>query len=202
MFRETCGVIAVVLLLGAAAVAQQPAPAAPKPTPAPAAPKPTPPPAAAPTMVDTGMLPGGIDPRGQPVNVKLDLTITDQLGPGEPAKKTMSLIVADRAGGSIRSSGNNVRAVLNVDATPQIMPNGNIRVQLGLEYNPRQSMTVQTAKGPSGETVQLPPEPGGSSLNQRVAIVLEPGKPLVLSQAADPISDRRITVEIRATVLK
>lgn len=202
MFRQISVVAAVALVLGVAAGAQQPAPGAPKPAPAPATPKPTPPPAAAPTAIDMGMPSGGIDPRGQPVNVKLDLTITDQLGAGEPAKKTMSLIVADRAGGSIRSSGNSVRAVLNVDATPQIMPNGNIRVQLGLEYNPRQSMSVQSAKMASGETVQLPPEPGGSSLNQRVAIVLEPGKPLVLSQAADPISDRRISVEIRATVLK
>jgi hypothetical protein len=47
-----------------------------------------------------------------------------------------------------------------------------------------------------------PPEPGGSSLNQRVGIILEGGKPLVISQAADPISDRKITVEIRATILK
>jgi hypothetical protein len=116
----------------------------------------------------------------------------------------MSMIVADRSGGSIRSSGNSVRAMLNVDATPQILPNGNVKVQLGLEYNPRQpGGSSPIVKGPSGESaVQLPEEPGGSSLNQRVAIILEPGKPLVLSQAADPISDRKITVEIRAQILK
>ncbi len=49
---------------------------------------------------------------GQPVNVKFDFTITDQLGTGEPAKRTLTLIVADRAVGSLRSSGNYIRAVL------------------------------------------------------------------------------------------
>jgi hypothetical protein len=139
---------------------------------------------------------------GQPINIKLDLTITDQLGPGEPAKKTVSMIVADRYQGAIRSAGNSVRAVLNVDATPQILPSGSVRVMLGIEYNPRQATVQQQVKGPGGELIPFPPEPGGSSLNQRVAIILEPGKPLVLSQAADPISDRKITVEIRATILK
>jgi hypothetical protein len=32
--------------------------------------------------------------------------------------------------------------------------------------------------------------------------VLTSGKPLVLSQAADPLSDRKITVEVRADILK
>ena len=125
-------------------------------------------------------------PPGQPVNVKLDLTISDQAGPGEPSKKTVSMIVADRAAGSIRSIANNVRATLNVDATPQILPNGTIKVLLGLEYN------AHRGDGP----------PTGSSLNQRVSVVLMPGKPMVLSQAADPLSDRRISVEIRGEILK
>lgn len=162
----------------------------------------TPPPAEkAPGQV---VAPNEAPSRGQPVNIKLDLTITDQLGPGEPAKKTVSMIVADRYQGAIRSAGNSVRAVLNVDATPHILPSGSIRIMLGIEYNPRQVTPSQhvVAKGPGGELIPFPPEPGGSSLNQRVAIILEPGKPLLLSQAADPISDRKITVEIRATILK
>lgn len=142
-------------------------------------------------------------PVGQPVNVKLDLTITDQLASGAPAKKTVSMIVADRSSGSIRSIANTVRATLNVDATPQILQNGNIRLQLGLEYNPRQPTTPpEKVKGPSGEMLELPRDEGGSSLNQRVAIVLEPNKPLMLSQAADPLSDRKITVEVRVSILK
>jgi hypothetical protein len=142
-------------------------------------------------------------PGGQPVNVKLDLTITDQLASGAPAKKTVSMIVADRFSGSIRSIANEVRATLNVDATPQILQNGNIRLQLALEYNPRQaSLYAEKVKGPGGEMLDIARDPGGSSLNQRVVIVLEPNQPLMLSQAADPLSDRKITVEVRVSILK
>jgi hypothetical protein len=197
MRRTFFGVLSTVLVLTGAAAAQQAAqPRTTQPVQPQQAQKPTPPTEQATTVAPR-------EPPGQPVNVKLDLTITDQLGPGEPAKKTISVIVADRAAGNIRSSGNNVRAVLNVDATPQILSNGNIRVLLGLEYNPRQAGgSGPVAKGPKGETIPVEEIPGGSSLNQRVTVVLEPGKPLVLSQAADPISDRKITVEVRATILK
>lgn len=187
MSRHVPGLLVLVFLIAAPAAAQQPAPVAANPQP--------------PVVMGEGAQPAA-PPRTQ-VNVRLDLTITDQMGPGEPARKTVSMLVADGAGGSIRSSGNNVRAALNVDATPQILPNGNIRVQLALEYNPRQGGgTQQSIKTADGDTFQLPPDQGGSSLNQRVAIVLQPGKPLVLSQAADPVSDRKITVEIRAEVMK
>lgn len=188
MLKRFVGTLIVTSIFAAAAPAQTPQP--PKPT-APTPSKPTPSPTEASNIIRPP------EPPGQAVNIKLDLTITDQTGPREPARRTITLIVADRAAGSIRSSGNNVRAVLNVDATPQILPTGNIKVQLGLEYNPRQVPEKGPADPITGEAV-----PGGSSLNQRVSIVLVPGKPLMLSQAADPITDRKITVEVRAEILK
>ena len=185
MLKRFVGTLIVTSIFAALAHAQAPQPQ--KPT-APTPSKPTPPPTGASNVVRPP------EPPGQAVNIKLDLTITDQTGPREPARKTITLLVADRAAGSIRTSGNNVRAVLNVDATPQILPTGNIKVLLGLEYNPRQAAEKEPL---TGEAVS-----GGSSLNQRVSIVLVPGKPLMLSQAADPISDRKITVEVRAEILK
>lgn len=64
------------------------------------------PPGATPPQGTQPRLPG--DPRpatesGQPVNVKVDVTISDQTGTTPGFKKTMSLIVADRQSGSIRS---------------------------------------------------------------------------------------------------
>lgn len=124
---------------------------------------------------------------GQPVNLKLELTIVDQTGATGPLKKTVTLVIADRGMGSIRSIGAQ-RSQLNVDARPQILPSGAIRLNLGLEYNPRALGSDAPAEW--------------SSLNEQLAVLLEPGKPLVVSQAADPASDRQISVEIRATVLK
>lgn len=131
------------------------------------------------------------EPLGQPTNIKLDLTITDQTGPGEPLKKVVTMVVADRGNGSIRSTGSvrtQGRVQINVDAYPTILQNGVIRLRLGLEYNPR---TV----GSDGPTEW-------SSLNEQISVILELGKPLVVSQAADPASDRKIMVEVRASLLK
>ena len=80
--------------------------------------------------------------------------------------------------------------------------NAQERLNLRFSTQMRRGEPRSQAKGAGGELIPLPPEPGGSSLNQRVVIILEPGKPLLLSQAADPMSDRKITVEIRATILK
>ena len=132
------------------------------------------------------------DPRpGQPVNIRLDLTITDQTGPGEPLKKVVTMVVADHNTGSIRSTGSvrtQGRVQINVDARPQVMPSGAIRLTLGLEYNPR--------------TLGNDAPTEWSSLNEQIGVLLQAGKPLVISQAADPASDRKISVEVLATILK
>jgi hypothetical protein len=180
MSIKRVGTVIVALLMGTAVHAQRPGTTAAQEKPAAAQEKPPSAQAKPPSEV-----------AGQPVNVKIDVTIVDQLGGREPARKTVTLIAADGAPGSIRSSGNNVRAYLNVDATPRILSNGNIRVALGLDYNPRQTEKGEPDLGP-----------GGSTLTQRVAIVLVPGKSMVLSQAADPISERKITVEVKAEILK
>ena len=41
-----------------------------------------------------------------------------------------------------------------------------------------------------------------ASLNEMLSLILESGKPTIVSQAADPTSDRKITVEVTATILK
>jgi hypothetical protein len=180
MKRTFWGALTVACLLTTAAAAQQaqqrttqPAQQQQKPTPAPTEP--------AATIVPR-------EPPGQPINIRFELTISDQISTTEAAKRTFSVVVADRAAGSVRGANGPWR--LNVDVTPQMLNNGNVRAMIGLEYMPRQL----DAKGE--------PLNSGTLLNERITAVLEPGKPLVISQAADPQSDRKISVEVRATILK
>ncbi len=214
MLKKTLGVMAVSGLLTASLVAQQPRPAE-KPTPrSEAAERQAMQPSIG-TEATPFPAPGGVG-GGQAVNVRLELTITDQTGPGEPTRKVITMIVADRQNGFIRSKAT-VRApvvstppgvvgmgmaqyrdlTINVDARPVLLKpaaeGGNIRVDLGLEYQP----TI-----PSGSGAAPADEPGMSNLNERISVIIEPGKPLTISQAADPASDRRISVELKATILK
>jgi hypothetical protein len=175
LMRRAAVTIAALTLAWTVGAAQQPQ------TPAPARPATPEQTASAPTA-------------GQPVNVKVELTITDQSGPSDAARRTVTLIVADRQNGSIRSTGsvrNQGPVGINVDARPFVLSGGNLRLELALEYNPR-----ITGAADSGGTA--------SSLNERITVMLEGGKPLLISQAADAasVSDRRISVEVKATVLK
>src|SRR4051812_24939060 len=45
-------------------------------------------------------------PEARRRNVSIELTISDQTGASEPLKKVVTMIVADRQMGSVRSSGN------------------------------------------------------------------------------------------------
>jgi hypothetical protein len=172
MLRRFAGVALILALAAVAATAQtQPPPPKPQEQPNPRPPLP--------------------DPAGQPTNIRLELSISDQAGPGESVKKTVTMLIADRGNGSIRSGGSirgQGRVQINVDASPIILSNGAIRLRLALEYNPRSAQSDTATEAPS--------------LHEQMMVILDAGKPLVLSQSADPGSDRRITVEVRATVLK
>jgi hypothetical protein len=140
----------------------------------------------------------------QPVNIRLELTILDQTGPGEPSRKVVTMHVADRFSASIRTSGwvltkEGRRDVsINVDAKPTVLRNkeGAVQVELGLSYQP----TGLAATG----NVATAAEAGSAQtgLNERIVTILENGKPLLVSQASDPSLDRRISVEVKATILK
>jgi len=141
-----------------------------------------------------------------PVNIKFEVVITDQTGSSPGAKKVVSMIVGDRQSTSIRSTASvpvksqgmagmppSYRNVtINVDARPSIIlkePN-KILVSFGLEYNPK------------GRSEAEEMEPGMAAITERLGLIFESGKPVIVSQAADPTSDRRITVEVTATILK
>jgi hypothetical protein len=170
--------------------AQRP-PRVPEPPPAPGAPAPPPAPR----------------PRGLSTNVQVELTITDRMGPGDPEKKTVSLITSDASWGRIRAGANTrnpqtgpVATVLNVDARPVIEQDAKgaatnrLRLELTIEYQP---IRTRAAAPAAGEDVVAP-----THLNQSLSVLLTSGVPVVVSQAADPITDRQVVVEVKATVLK
>ena len=55
-------------------------------------------------------------------------------------------------------------------------------------------------------TPDTPQEPGGSnkpgSLNEALQVVLADGKQTLIAQSADPRGDRKVTLEVTATIVK
>jgi hypothetical protein len=182
----------------AAAVLAQPAArgaAQPKRAPAatPEAPPPPPPPP-----------PPGGDARaraaktGQPINIKVEFTITDQRAGAPPVKRTVSVVVADSYTGLIRSlsdiAGFNNSVPLNVDTSPNLLTDGKIRLGFNLQYD--SPLPVESLeRTPRGTVLK-------TAMHDSVMLIVESGKSVIASQSADPIGDRQVTVEVKATVLK
>ena len=197
-------VTALVLALAAphGAFAQQPVPA-----PAPAEPATPPAPAAAPAPARAPQAPRapvpGAPPRpalpppgsaplvavepnqpGRLVNIQSDIVLTTEGGAQAPVRKTVTLTLADRQEGSVRSM-DRVAAPqggsLNVDARPVVQANGLVLTRIGLEFSGTDDVPF----------VQVRAQP-----------LLESGRALRISRAVSPRTDRAVTVEVTATVLK
>ena len=152
-------------------------------------------------------------------NVRFDIAITDNLG-AKPVVKNLSIIATEgsgfQGGGSIRNSARlpgsdpNIPAgfviqdkdgkqqtlqplaggqtvPLNVDVTEvRFMTNDTIKALVRIEYQPY----VPDAKS----------QPAVITASANVAF--ENGKKTTILQTTDPITDRRTTIEVTATILK
>jgi len=134
--------------------------------------------------------------RGQLVNLRLEFTVTDQIGAAPPVRKTITMNVADGESGRIRTNAEVFRkntaptiVPLSVDAYPEI-DGTKIRLRASLEYQ-----LLKDAPEP-----ELPA--GKTSITQSVTAILNDGVSTILSQSADPLTDRKVTLEVKATIIK
>ena len=123
-------------------------------------------------------------PGPQLANVRIELTIVDQRGDITAAPKAVTMVIEDRQNARIRTGRGN--ATLNLDARPEILREGRIRVMLTLEYTPQD--------GPD----RASPLP----IQESITALADDGKALVVSLSADPTGDRKVRLELKATILK
>jgi hypothetical protein len=133
------------------------------------------------------------------VNLRLEFTITDQVGTAAPVKKTVTMNVADGESGRIRTnaevyrkagnSGSFTSVPLMIDGTPEV-EGTKIRLKASLEYQLLDDAAAADAPG------------GKTSISQMVTSILNDGVQTILSQSADPLTDRKVTLEVKATIVK
>ena len=176
----------VAIYLAATVSAQQGAQPKPQPAPAPAKP-PSP-------FVVAATDPAPIDPFGGPealVNVRYEIRIREEGGP-QPVTKMVSMTGTLHETSLVRAGqdgpSNNP---LNVDVTPANIRDMKVLTKLGIQYTPQRPAVAPGA-------VQAPM----FGVRQNVSVWLESGKPMVISQSADPLSDRRLIVEVTATIIR
>jgi hypothetical protein len=125
-------------------------------------------------------------PAVEPVNIRYEVVVFDK-GGDQPTRKVVTILAAVgelsmvRADRSESYGGN----PLGVDVTPSSIRGGKIMTKVGISYVPLPSVKESALQ-----------------ISQNTTLWMESGKPTVISEATDPISDRRIIVEVTATILK
>lgn len=170
--------LAVGVLLGViAAQAEAQTPSKPPP------PSPAPQPAVAPPPP-----PSPQPPPGQPVNIRIELVLSDTVEGKTIANEIFTSLLADGQVGKMRRFNSDNTRAFEVDVRPLMVGS---RVQLTL------TMNYRAPGGPTGEDKSL------LSFTQNIASFLENGKPLtVIESKGDPVSSRRIAVQATATIMK
>jgi len=192
--------VGLVVMGGAVAAQQpQPAPAAPPAVPRapapPAAPRtPAPTQAAPPVQVAP---PPYVDSSagGQIVNIRLDVSISDQAGAAPLQPKMLTLLLADRNSSQVRTNFED--RYISMDARPTIV-DGKIKLNLTISSDNPRAIVAATAGPPQAAQY------GGNTLvwNQSLTAIVESGKPLVVFENSDPSHNRKLSVEVKATILK
>jgi hypothetical protein len=122
------------------------------------------------------------------INVRIGVIVIEEGGGQPAARKDATLILGDRRSGSVRSAalqqeaGNHHQAQLSIDARPWVESDGRVRTAITLDY-------VSHPYFSNWGRLKFEP-------------LLDSGKPLVAAEASSAIADRRIRVEVTATILK
>jgi hypothetical protein len=150
-------------------------------------PRPIPPAVVQPPGRQAQPAPNTPQPPAMPVNIKIDVVVIDQAG-GQTKREQVSLTTGDRDAANSRTSGGNP-GFFNVDVQPFVsgMPTGKVRVRVAIDYQPSPAE---------------PPAPKATRKQMQFTLVLDDGKMMVASDTTDPASDRRVRVEVTATILK
>src|SRR5687768_13591979 len=174
-----------VCLFSVSLAAQQPAP--PK---APAAPQAPSAPAAPPAPPSP---PADLEAGGQPLNIRLDVSVIDQTAQGAAQPKSLMVMLVDRAMGRTRAAFQD-RSIA-VDARPTIT-DGRIRVYLTIQSD--------RTRNPFPVSVGQPPEPEDHTINWRnsFSLLLENGKPMLALETNDAVTTRKTSIEVKATTQK
>jgi hypothetical protein len=109
------------------------------------------------------------------------------------------MLVSDANWGRVRSQGSarpNTSTgfdavILNVDARPQLLTDDSLRLEMTVEYVP-----------PMPEVESSADTARPARLHQSLNVIVKSGEVIQVSQAVDPVSNRRTTVEVKATRLR
>lgn len=130
-----------------------------------------------------------VDPEqgGQAVNIRLDVSVTDQTAEGAAQPKSLMVMLVDRAMGRTRAAF--ADRSIAIDARPTIA-DGRIRVLITL-----QSENSRFIMNPAERDATL-------DWRNSFSLLLENGKPMLALETMDAVTKRKMSIEVKATIQK
>jgi hypothetical protein len=141
-----------------------------------------------------------------PANVRFDVVITDDNGSGKPLTKivTLNLIASFN---SVESGVGQIRSSARPAGQPQYSPDGKTLLDNNLNLN----VDINRPRLMAGNKIRVPivveyrpysPEPKAATAIVRASVdmLMDNGKKTVISQSADPVTDRKIVIEVTPTI--
>jgi len=80
---------------------------------------------------------------------------------------------------------------LNMDASVNLTPSGAVLLRLGFTYFVPGAAQLE---GPGFHVTRR-------GLTENLTVLIAPGRPMIVSESADPVSDRKVKVEVKAEIL-
>ena len=148
-------------------------------------------------------------------NVRLEVTITDQTGTAAPTKKVVAIVMADGRASAVRSTtgvpivttSDTQNLVLNVDANATVTTDKKVLVDLRFNYSSMAFVApigVKERPTPMNEVERQLSSPRSSLsvITENITVLLPDGTPTIVARSNDAATDRTVTVEVKAEILK
>lgn len=128
-------------------------------------------------------------PPAQAANIQLAILLTDQLDGKTVVEEPVHILLADRQLGRLRRRlPSNIDRTFEVDATPEIV-GSRVRVAMTVSYNSQSS----TETHDPNHTTQFV---------ETLTVFLDPGKPTTVVETHGDTANRRVTLQVTATIIK
>lgn len=160
--------------------------------------------------------PAPVERRPHPAqNVRIEVTITDQTGTAAPTKKVVAMVMADGRASAVRSTtgvpivttSDTQNLLLNVDANASVTTDRKVLVDLRFNYSSMAFVApigVKERPTPVSEVEKQLSSPRSSLsiITENISVLLSDGTPTVVARSNDAATDRTVTVEVKAEILK
>ncbi len=127
-----------------------------------------------------------------PINVRVDIVVTEQLPASAPIVRRAQLATADGESTSVRNhsvwrpdNGRHDEAPFRIDLQADVLEDAKVRLRIGVDYG-----------------LARPGDNNGGQVTIRQTVIVRDGQSVVIAETSDPVTERVVKIEAKANIVK